>query len=174
MRWSKEILSQEEAIDSLKIDLDLGTHPKLYNLALVWIIMLNKVILHCDGGSRGNPGPAAYGYVLFDQNYNVLEQKGGCIGKETNNVAEYNGLIYGLRAAAMHTNGEVEVRMDSELIVMQMQGKYKVKKEHLQKLFFEAKKIEKEFKKISYTHVYREDRNQQIADGLVNKALDER
>ena len=97
-----------------------------------------KARLSTDGGSRGNPGPAAYGYVLEAEDGTVLDARGEAIGIATNNVAEYRGLIAGLEAALELGVDEVEVVSDSELIVKQMRGEYKVKNEALRELVDEA------------------------------------
>src|SRR5437016_13006078 len=95
--------------------------------------------LGCDGGSRGNPGPAAYGYVLVDARGRTVEARGEVIGPATNNVAEYRGLIAGLEAAARHHAPAVIVRMDSELVIRQMTGEYRVKNAGLKPLHAEAR-----------------------------------
>lgn len=134
---------------------------------------MKKVIVNADGGSRGNPGPAAVGVVVRDKD-KIVERYKNSIGKATNNVAEYMALIRALDLALKNDAWEVEVVMDSELVIKQMKGEYKVKDKKLIPLFVEAKALESNFKKISYTHVRREDRFQQEADGLVNEALDEK
>ena len=135
--------------------------------------MLSPIILHADGGSRGNPGKSAFGYVIIDQNYNEVVLSGKVIGITTNNVAEYTGLIEGLKAASKHTHNEVIVRLDSELVVRQMKGSYRVRSVILLPLFTKAKLLEHDFKKVLYQHVPREYSKQQIADSEVNRALDE-
>ena len=100
-----------------------------------------KAKLSTDGGARGNPGPAAYGYVLEADDGTVLDARGETIGVATNNVAEYSGLIAGLRKAVEVGVDELEVVSDSELIVRQMEGEYKVKNEALRTLFEEASEL---------------------------------
>src|SRR5690242_14738545 len=95
-------------------------------------------ILRCDGGSRGNPGPAAFGFVLTDPQGREVVARGEYIGTATNNVAEYGGLIAGLNAAVEHTASPLLVVMDSELVIRQMTGQYKVKHEGLKPLHREA------------------------------------
>jgi ribonuclease H / adenosylcobalamin/alpha-ribazole phosphatase len=129
-----------------------------------------KAKLSTDGGSRGNPGPAAYGYVLEAADGTVLDARGETIGVATNNVAEYSGLIAGLAAALERGVDEVEVVSDSELLVKQMRGEYKVKNEALRELVDEAEALERRLGKVTYTAVRRE--HNELADRLVNEALD--
>ena len=129
-----------------------------------------KATLYTDGGSRGNPGPAAYGFVLEDEDGTVLATEGEAIGVATNNVAEYRGLIAGLRRARELHVDELDVVSDSELLVKQMRGEYKVKNETLWKLVVEAANVARALGTVEYRHVPRADN--EIADGLVNQALD--
>jgi ribonuclease HI len=129
-----------------------------------------KARLSTDGGSRGNPGPAAYGYVLETDDGTVLAAHGEAIGVATNNVAEYRALVEGLRKAAEHEVDELEVISDSELLVHQMRGDYKVKNEALRQLWDEANDLERKLGKVTYTAVRRE--HNELADSLVNEALD--
>jgi ribonuclease H / adenosylcobalamin/alpha-ribazole phosphatase len=129
-----------------------------------------KARLYTDGGARGNPGPAAYGYVLEAEDGTVLAAHGETIGVATNNVAEYSGLIAGLAKAVELAVPEVEVRSDSELLVKQMRGEYRVKNAALRSLSLEASRLARQLGKVEYHHVARE-RNE-LADRLVNDALD--
>jgi ribonuclease H / adenosylcobalamin/alpha-ribazole phosphatase len=129
-----------------------------------------KARLSTDGGSRGNPGPAAYGYVLETEDGTVLEAHGEAIGVATNNVAEYRGLLAGLEAALERGVAELEVVSDSELLVKQMRGEYKVKNETLRELVSQAHTLAQRLDKVSYTAVRREHND--LADALVNEALD--
>ena len=129
-----------------------------------------KARLSTDGGSRGNPGPAAYGYVLETDDGTVLAAHGEAIGVATNNVAEYRALVEGLKKAAELQVDELEVVSDSELLVHQMRGDYKVKNEALRQLWEEANDLERELGKVTYTAVRRE--HNELADSLVNEALD--
>jgi ribonuclease HI len=129
-----------------------------------------KVRLWTDGGARGNPGPAAFGYVLEAEDGTVLAAHGETIGIATNNVAEYSALIAGLEKARELAVDEVEVVSDSELMVKQMTGEYRVKNEALQELWSSASRIARGFRDISYTAVRRE--HNELADRLVNEALD--
>ncbi len=130
------------------------------------------LLLHTDGGARGNPGPAAIGVVLFDQEHKVVAEEGSFLGEATNNVAEYRGLIRGMVLASRHGATGLSVFMDSELVVRQMRGEYRVKSTDLQPLFSEAKKLAATFSQISFTHVPRGNPYQQRADLLVNETLD--
>jgi ribonuclease HI len=126
--------------------------------------------LSTDGGARGNPGPAAFAYVLETDDGTVLAAHGEAIGVATNNVAEYRALVEGLRKAAELQVGEVEVVSDSELLVKQMRGEYKVKNEALRALSLEAARIGRQVGKVTYRAVRRE--HNELADQLVNEALD--
>ena len=129
-----------------------------------------KAKLSTDGGARGNPGPAAYGYVLETEDGTILDARGEKIGHATNNVAEYRALIAGLEAALSHGVTELEVVSDSELLVKQMRGEYRVKNRDLQTLFRDASRLARELRSVTYTHVRRE--HNELADRLVNEALD--
>jgi ribonuclease H / adenosylcobalamin/alpha-ribazole phosphatase len=129
-----------------------------------------KAKLFTDGGARGNPGPAAYGYVLEAEDGTVLASRGERIGVATNNVAEYRALIAGLEKAVELAVPEVEVVSDSELLVKQMTGEYRVKNAALQDLSIQASRLAREIGKVSYTAVRRE--HNELADRLVNEALD--
>jgi ribonuclease HI len=129
-----------------------------------------NAVLWTDGGSRGNPGPAAFAYVLETEDGTVLDARGEAIGIATNNVAEYSALVAGLRRAAELGVAELEVRADSELLVKQMRGEYRVKNKDLQLLFLDASRTARSVGSVTYTHVRRE--HNELADRLVNEALD--
>jgi probable phosphoglycerate mutase len=130
-----------------------------------------RVVVEADGGARGNPGPAGYGAVVRDAATDeVLAERSEAIGTATNNVAEYGGLIAGLRAAADLGATEVDVRMDSKLVVEQMAGRWQIKHPGLRPLAAEAAKLMGAFDRVSYTWIPRE-RNRH-ADALANKAMD--
>jgi ribonuclease HI len=129
-----------------------------------------KAKLSTDGGARGNPGPAAYGYVLEAEDGTVLDARGETIGVATNNVAEYRALVAGLEKAVELGIDELEVVSDSELLVKQMQGEYRVKNEALRDLNDEANFLERKLGRVRYTAVRRE--HNELADKLVNEALD--
>jgi ribonuclease HI len=129
-----------------------------------------NAILWTDGGARGNPGPAAYAYVLEAEDGTVLDARGEAIGHATNNVAEYSALVAGLRRAAELGVTVLELRSDSELMVKQMRGEYRVKNKDLQQLFLDTSRAARAVGAVTYTHVRRE--HNELADRLVNEALD--
>lgn len=131
-----------------------------------------KLKINTDGGSRGNPGPSAIGVVIRDNDDEIVFAKGKYIGETTNNIAEYQALIWALEKAVEIGGTEIECLIDSELLVKQLKGEYKVKNEELAKKFIQIHNLQLKFKKIEYKHVYRE--NNKEADALVNKALDNR
>jgi ribonuclease HI len=127
--------------------------------------------LFTDGGSRGNPGPAAFAFVLEAEDGTVMDARGETIGVATNNVAEYRALVAGLAKAVELGVDELEVVSDSELLVKQMRGEYKIKNAALIDLSFEAKRHERQIGSVRYTAVRRE--LNELADRLVNDALDQ-
>lgn len=132
--------------------------------------MANTIAIYTDGGSRGNPGPAAGGFVLTDKNNNRLQAKAFFLGKTTNNVAEYTGFVKALEAAKATGATDVTVFSDSELLVRQVNGEYKVKSQQLRPLFERAMKLLGGFAKWKVQHITR-NKNKE-ADRLVNQALD--
>jgi ribonuclease HI len=129
-----------------------------------------KARLSTDGGARGNPGPAAFGYVLETEDGTVLAAHGEAIGVATNNVAEYRALVAGLQKALELGVDEVDVVSDSQLLVRQMTGEYKVKNEALRKLSRDAASLARQLRRVTYRAVPRE--HNELADRLVNEALD--
>jgi ribonuclease HI len=129
-----------------------------------------KARLSTDGGARGNPGPAAFAYVIEAEDGSVLASHGETIGVATNNVAEYRALVAGLARAAKLGVDELEVTSDSELLVRQMRGDYRVKNAALRELSLEAAGLARQIGRVSYTAVRREQN--ELADRLVNEALD--
>lgn len=135
--------------------------------------MSKAIVIYCDGGARGNPGPAASAFVVLDDSGEVLTKKGFFLGKTTNNVAEYKAVIFALHDIK---NKPVKPEMinfflDSELVVKQLTGFYKVKDKNLQQLVIEIKNLEKELNVlINYQAIPRE--KNKIADFLVNETLD--
>jgi ribonuclease HI len=129
-----------------------------------------KARLFTDGGARGNPGPAAFGYVLEADDGTVLDARGERIGVATNNVAEYRALVAGLGKAADLGVSELEVVSDSELLVKQMRGDYRVKNRALIPLSLEASRLAREIGRVRFTAVRRAEN--ELADRLVNEALD--
>ena len=134
--------------------------------------MTRRLVVEADGGSRGNPGPAGYGAVVRDATTGkVLAEVSESIGRATNNVAEYSGLIAGLRAAAAIARGaDVEVRMDSKLVVEQMSGRWQIKHPDMRPLAAKARDTARALGRVSYTWVPR-SRNAH-ADRLANQAMD--
>ena len=134
--------------------------------------MTRRLVVEADGGSRGNPGPAGYGAVVRDATTGkVLAEVSESIGRATNNVAEYSGLIAGLRAAAAIARGaDVEVRMDSKLVVEQMSGRWQIKHPDMRPLAARARERARALGRVSYTWVPR-SRNVH-ADRLANQAMD--
>ena len=135
--------------------------------------MAGRLLIEADGGSRGNPGPAAYGTVVRDaDSAQVLVEKAGYLGETTNNVAEYTGLLEGLKLAfEINPEAQVEARLDSKLVVEQMSGRWKIKNEALRKLAIEGQSVARG-KSVLYTWVPREQNK--AADALVNELLDSR
>lgn len=124
-----------------------------------------------DGGSRGNPGPAAYGVVIRNPRGEIVARLKKYIGRTTNNVAEYYGLIAALDYAQSNNVRALHIESDSELLVKQMLGRYKVKSADLQPLFERAKKMSQSLASFRINHVYREQNRE--ADALANEAMDE-
>ncbi|MFH1423698.1 MAG: ribonuclease HI family protein [Candidatus Nealsonbacteria bacterium] len=136
----------------------------------------DKILICTDGGSRGNPGPSAFGVVICDETGKVLKEYGETIGVRTNNEAEYEAVVFALKKVkALYgkdvlKNSEVEVRSDSELLVKQMNGEYKIMEPKIQELFLKVWNLKTEFKKLKFVAVGREKNRE--ADKLVNQALD--
>ncbi len=130
-----------------------------------------EFILYTDGGARNNPGPAGAGFVIQDEKGKTIAMGKKYLGERTNNEAEYEALILGLKKALELGIKEIQVLMDSELVVCQMNRDYKVKDLELSKLFLKVWNLASQFKKISYQHIPRE--KNVLADELVNKIIDE-
>ena len=131
-----------------------------------------EATLFADGGSRGNPGHAASGAVLMAEGGAVLREVGRYLGIETNNVAEWTALIDGLCAAKELGVSRLAIRLDSELVVRQLSGQYRVKHENLRPLYTRAKALLSDFEAVEIKHVPRKENK--LADALVNRILDER
>ncbi len=129
------------------------------------------LIAYIDGGARGNPGPAGYGARIEDAGGQVVAELHGGLGVATNNVAEYNGLLAALRYAAERGEREVQIRADSELLVKQMRGEYRVKHAGLKPLFLEACSLVRRIGHVTFTHVPRAQNKE--ADRLSNLGMDE-
>jgi ribonuclease HI len=137
----------------------------------------SEIKIFCDGGARGNPGPAAYGFVIYDNSNKILFEEGRTIGDATNNVAEYSGIVAALKwiseqtSIINHQPLTIKVFLDSQLATEQLSGRWKIKNENLRNLFFTIKQLEQQTgANISYSHVPREKNKE--ADRLVNRALD--
>jgi ribonuclease HI len=131
---------------------------------------MSRLTVNVDGGARGNPGPAAIGVVVRDPDGEVLEEVGERIGQATNNVAEYRALLKGIERAVALGGNELELVGDSELVVRQVEGRYKVKNAGMKELHEEVKRALRGFDSWSIRHVRRKDNAD--ADRLVNEALD--
>lgn len=130
------------------------------------------IFTNSDGGARGNPGPGAIG-VIVREDEKILTKYSGEIGKfVTNNIAEYEALIKALELASTFTDDELTCFLDSELVVKQLLGEYRVKDPKLIPLFLKVQKLQENFKKIKYQHVRREDKFQIVVDGLLNDEMD--
>lgn len=129
-----------------------------------------RVIAYSDGGSRGNPGPSAAGYVILDPQDNLLFEGGKYLGVTTNNQAEYQAVFLGLEKAKDIGAKHVDFRMDSLLVVNQLNGAYRVKNHDLWPIYERIKDLCTHFEKVSFRHVRRE--YNQLADGMVNRILD--
>lgn len=130
-----------------------------------------KLIIYSDGGSRGNPGPAAYAFVIYDENKTeILKQGSGYLGENTNNFAEYEGILHGLKAAIEMGATEIKCYLDSELIVMQANGAYQVKHPVLKEKYKELKELKQKIASVKFIHVPRAENK--LADKLVNECLD--
>lgn len=134
--------------------------------------MSQTVIIHTDGGSRGNPGPGGCGFVIADQQGGMLLEKGIFLGNTTNNIAEYTGIKQSLIAAKELKATSIKLFSDSELLVKQLNGVYKVKSPNLKDLYFDCMDLLSGFSSWQVTHVYREQNKQ--ADRLANLAMDKK
>ena len=133
--------------------------------------MNKNLTIFTDGGARGNPGPAGIGVVILDEQKNIVKGLKKYIGEATNNVAEYQALILALKTAVEIGAENLKINMDSELVVRQMQGRYKIKDPGLKILAAEVLKLCNRFASVNFQHVPREQN--QAADKLVNEAIDE-
>ncbi|AQT67554.1 Phosphoribosylglycinamide formyltransferase [Anaerohalosphaera lusitana] len=134
--------------------------------------MSNQITIYTDGGSRGNPGPGGSGYALYDSEGNLILGRGVYLGKTTNNVAEYTGMLEALRTASEMNFENVQVFTDSELMTKQLNGIYKVKSPNLKSIYKQCVELLDSFASWEVSHVYRE--NNKEADALANQAMDAR
>ncbi len=134
---------------------------------------MRKLLIYTDGASRGNPGPAGIGIVICDESGKIVKEYEEFIGTATNNIAEYRALIKALELAGIFSINKIDCFSDSELMVKQLNGEYRVKNEKLGKLFLQVREKEKRFEKVNYFHVPREEDLIKRADKLANRAIDE-
>ena len=135
--------------------------------------MSAKFKIYSDGGARGNPGPAAIGIMISDEQGEIIQDHKETIGETTNNVAEYTAVIVGLELAQKLGAQDIDYYVDSELVAKQISGEYRVKTPHILVLYKEVKERMKNFKKIKFHHVPRTHEQLRYVDKLVNEALDE-
>jgi len=131
---------------------------------------MKKLQIYTDGGSRGNPGPAACGIIILDEQEKLVKLNAKYLGKMTNNQAEYEGVITALRMTAVMNVDDIDFFLDSDLMVKQLNGEYKVKSQNIKPLKFTIDKLLKQFQKVTFSHVRRE--YNKAADKLVNIVLD--
>lgn len=129
-----------------------------------------RVKVYTDGASRGNPGPAAIGMVFYDASDKILEEYGEKLGEQTNNYAEYMAVIRSLEICVKNNVESIQFYSDSQLMVRQMLGEYKVKAPQIKELFLQAKELTRKFQSVEFHHVRREFNTE--ADALANQALD--
>ncbi|TSC75136.1 MAG: ribonuclease HI [Parcubacteria group bacterium Gr01-1014_30] len=137
---------------------------------------MKKIIIYTDGGSRGNPGPSAIGVVFCNERGQVIKKYGEYLGEATNNEAEYQAVIFALKkfkalfGGKLAKSSEIELRVDSELLIKQLNGEYKILEPKIQQLFIAVWNLKLDFKRVKFKYVSRE--NNKEADKLVNEALD--
>ena len=131
-----------------------------------------KLQVYSDGASRGNPGVSAIAYMILDEQNGMLKRKSAYLGVRTNNQAEYEALLAALQSASEFDGDEVECYLDSELVVKQLNGQYKVRNENLRVLWLKVQKYKQRFRKVSFTYIPRTNPRIQEVDRLANLALD--
>jgi ribonuclease HI len=134
-----------------------------------WVREYEEINVYTDGGSKGNPGPSYIGIVITDISGNTIEEHSENIGIGTNNQAEYKALIKGLELSSKHCRGRVNCFTDSELVVRQVNGEYKIKNEELKNLYAELRERESAYDRVVYAHLTRNHKSIQRADKLLNK-----
>ncbi|RWZ79442.1 MAG: reverse transcriptase-like protein [Candidatus Chaera renei] len=162
---------------ALALQLSVAGHGKEITLLKKQSNIVKKspnsaLIIYTDGGSRGNPGPSATGYVIFDESNNNLYEGGGYLGITTNNQAEYQAVLQAMEKARSMGARRLDFRMDSLLVVNQLSGIYQIKNRDLWPIYERIKQLSQQFDKVSFRHVKREFNR--LADAMVNKVLDER
>lgn len=176
--WKKSSELQHESITDLThlllgiIEQEKITDEVVENVTNndVKITLEKHITVYSDGGSRGNPGPSAAGFVIINDKQEVIDQGGEYLGITTNNQAEYHGVRLGLERALELGYAQVDFRLDSMLVVNQMKGVYKIKNRELWPIHERIRALMKKFDKVTFSHVRREFN--QLADGMVNKTLD--
>ncbi|MFA6537642.1 MAG: ribonuclease HI family protein [Patescibacteria group bacterium] len=131
-----------------------------------------NLIINTDGGSRGNPGPGASGVIIKNEKQEILFRGGEFLGKVTNNQAEYMAVLFALEKCEKLNGSELHFRLDSELVVKQINGEYKIKDATLGQIFLKIYNLQSKFKKVIFTHIRREQNAE--ADAVVNEILDQR
>ena len=131
-----------------------------------------KLQVYSDGASRGNPGVSAIAYMILDEQNRMLKRKSAYLGVRTNNQAEYEALLVALQSASEFDGDEVQCYLDSELVVKQLNGQYKVRNENLRVLWLKVQKYKQRFRKVSFTYIPRTNPRIQEVDRLANLALD--
>ncbi len=177
--WKKvSELQREELTKSTLQNLGLqtipfatGSEPTAYHKHDEKITTGPVAIIYSDGGSRGNPGPSAAGFVIMNETSEVIAEGGAYLGETTNNVAEYQAVYLGLEKAQELGFKVVDFRMDSQLVARQLNGIYKTKHPDLQPIYNRISELVRQFERVTFTHVLREYNT--LADGVVNKILDQ-
>ena len=136
--------------------------------------MNKRLMIFSDGGSRGNPGPAAIAFLILSENWQLLRASSSYIGVHTNNQAEYQALIAALESATTLNAEEVTCHLDSELVTKQLPGEYTVKNAELRQKWTKVQELKKHFKQVTFKNVPRTNSQIQQADKLVNQTLDEK
>lgn len=149
-----------------------GSEPTLYKQYDEQKTAVAHAVIYSDGGSRGNPGPSAAGFVIMEKEGEVVAEGGAYLGYTTNNVAEYQAVYLGLEKAQEMGFKTVDFRMDSQLVVNQLNGVYKIRNVELRPINNRIAELAQQFERVTFTHVHRE--YNQLADGVVNKILDQR
>jgi len=175
--WEKlSSIHQEELTESAKLLLGISQQhvqsakqDELIGSDVTVTSDISRLIVYSDGGSRGNPGPSAAGFVVMDSREHVLHEGGMYLGLTTNNIAEYHGVRLGLEKALSMGAKSVDFRIDSLLVVNQMNGIYQIKSRELWPINERIHELVDKFEKVTFTHVKREFN--QLADGMVNKIL---
>lgn len=171
MLWSLPSKTQRKALtESTRLLLSIASHPSYLTNNNVAATTDRRVVVYTDGGSRGNPGPSAAGYVIYEGDV-LVRQGGKYLGRSTNNVAEYVAALLGLESALDFGAQVVDFRMDSLLVVNQLNGLFKIRNRELGPLHESIKLLENRFKSVRYVHVRRNFNAE--ADGIVNRILDD-